>query len=50
MANVKFLTGTYAQYKGLATKDANTLYFIEGQLLRAKHLIQTRLRLLILFP
>ena len=36
MANVKFLTGTYAQYKGLATKDANTLYFIEGQLFKGE--------------
>lgn len=36
MANVKFLTGTYAQYKGLATKDANTLYFIDGQLFKGE--------------
>ena len=36
MANVKFLTGTYAQYKGLTTKDANTLYFIEGQLFKGE--------------
>lgn len=36
MANVKFLTGTYAQYKGLAAKDANTLYFIEGQLFKGE--------------
>lgn len=36
MANVKFLTGTYAKYKGLATKDANTLYFIEGQLFKGE--------------
>ena len=28
MANVSFRTGTYAQYSGLAVKDANTLYFI----------------------
>ena len=36
MANVKFLTGTYAQYKGLAAKDANTLYFIDGQLFKGE--------------
>lgn len=36
MANVKFLTGTYAQYKGLATKDANTLYFVDGQLFKGE--------------
>lgn len=34
MANVKFLTGSYAQYSALATKDANTLYFIDGQLFK----------------
>ncbi len=36
MANVKFLTGTYEQYKGLATKDANTLYFVDGQLFKGE--------------
>lgn len=36
MANVKFLTGTYAQYKGLAAKDANTLYFVDGQLFKGE--------------
>ncbi len=36
MANVKFLTGTYAQYKGLTAKDANTLYFIDGQLFKGE--------------
>lgn len=36
MANVKFLTGTYTQYKGLATKDANTLYFVDGQLFKGE--------------
>ena len=34
MANVKFLSGTYAQYSALPTKDANTLYFIDGQLFK----------------
>lgn len=34
MANVKFLTGSYAQYAALATKDANTLYFVDGQLFK----------------
>lgn len=36
MANVKFLTGTYAQYKGLTAKDANTLYFVDGQLFKGE--------------
>lgn len=36
MANVKFLTGTYTQYKGLTTKDANTLYFVDGQLFKGE--------------
>lgn len=37
MANVKFLTGTYAQYKGLAAKDANTIYFIDnGQIYKGE--------------
>ena len=34
MANVKFLTGTYSQYSALAVKDANTLYFVDGQLFK----------------
>ena len=34
MANVKFLSGTYAQYSALPTKDANTLYFVDGQLFK----------------
>lgn len=34
MANVKFLTGSYAQYSALAVKDANTLYFVDGQLFK----------------
>ena len=34
MANVKFLSGTYAQYSALSTKDANTLYFIDGQIFK----------------
>lgn len=34
MANVKFLSGSYAQYSGLAVKDANTLYFVDGQLFK----------------
>ena len=34
MANVKFLSGTYAQYSALPAKDANTLYFIDGQIFK----------------
>ena len=34
MANVKFIGGTYAQYAGLAVKDSNTLYFVDGQLFK----------------
>lgn len=34
--NVKFLTGTYAQYKALDAKDNNTLYFVEGQLFKGE--------------
>ena len=34
MANVKFLSGTYAQYSALPTKDANTLYFIDGHIFK----------------
>ena len=34
MANVKFLSGTYAQYSALPTKNANTLYFIDGQIFK----------------
>ena len=34
MASVKFLSGTYAQYSALPTKDANTLYFIDGQIFK----------------
>lgn len=34
MANVKFLSGSYAQYSTLAVKDANTLYFVDGQLFK----------------
>ena len=34
MANVKFLSGSYAQYSALAAKDANTLYFVDGQLFK----------------
>ena len=30
MANVKFLSGSYAQYSALAVKDPNTLYFVDG--------------------
>ena len=32
--NVKFLSGTYAQYSALPVKDANTLYFVDGQLFK----------------
>ena len=34
MANVKFLSGTYVQYSALPVKDANTLYFIDGQIFK----------------
>ena len=34
MANVKFLSGSYAQYSALAVKDTNTLYFVDGQLFK----------------
>ena len=35
MANVKFLSGTYAQYTALGVKDNNTLYFLDnGQLFK----------------
>lgn len=34
MANVKFLSGSYAQYAALAVKDSNTLYFVDGQLFK----------------
>lgn len=35
MANVKFLSGTYAQYSALASKNADTLYFLDnGQLFK----------------
>ena len=30
MANVKFLSGSFAQYFSLAVKDPNTLYFVDG--------------------
>lgn len=33
-SNVKFLSGSYAQYSSLAAKDANTLYFVDGQLFK----------------
>ena len=36
MANVKFLSGSYAQYSSLAVKDANTLYFVDGQLFKGE--------------
>ena len=34
MANVKFLTGSYAQYVSLTQKSDDTLYFIDGQLFK----------------
>lgn len=34
MANVKFLSGSYAQYSTLAVKDTNALYFVDGQLFK----------------
>ena len=34
MANVLFKSGTYAQYVGLAAKDDNTIYFIDGQIFK----------------
>ena len=34
MAKVKFLSGSYAQYSGLAVKDDNTIYFIDGQIFK----------------
>ena len=33
-SNVKFLSGSYAQYSALAVKDTNALYFIDGQLFK----------------
>ena len=35
-SNVKFLSGSYAQYSSLAVKDANTLYFVDGQLFKGE--------------
>ena len=34
MADVLFKSGTYAQYAGLASKDNNTIYFVDGQLFK----------------
>lgn len=34
MANVKFLTGSYAQYVNLTQKSDDTLYFIDGQIFK----------------
>ena len=34
MADVLFKSGTYAQYAGLASKDNNTIYFIDGQIFK----------------
>ena len=34
MADVLFKSGTYAQYVGLAAKDDNTIYFIDGQIFK----------------
>ena len=34
MADVLFKSGTYAQYVGLATKNDNTIYFIDGQIFK----------------
>ena len=34
MADVLFKSGTYAQYVGLASKDNNTIYFIDGQIFK----------------
>ena len=34
MADVLFKSGTYAQYAGLAAKDNNTIYFIDGQIFK----------------
>ena len=33
-SNVKFLSGSYAQYSALPVKDGNTLYFVDGQLFK----------------
>ena len=33
-SNVKFLSGSYAQYSALPVKDVNTLYFVDGQLFK----------------
>ena len=35
-SNVKFLSGSYAQYSALAAKDVNTLYFVDGQLFKGE--------------
>ena len=34
MADVLFKSGTYAQYVGLAVKNDNTIYFIDGQIFK----------------
>ena len=34
MANVKFLTGSYAQYVSLTQKSDDTIYFIDGQIFK----------------
>ena len=34
MADVLFKSGTYAQYAGLASKNDNTIYFIDGQIFK----------------
>ena len=36
MANVKFISGTYAQYVSLTQKSDDTLYFVDGQLFKGE--------------
>lgn len=50
MANVNFRFGTYEQYKAVASKDTNTLYFVDGIIYKGDAPYSQKVEMVSAFP
>ena len=50
MANVNFRFGTYEQYKAVASKDTNTLYFVDGVIYKGDAPYSQKVEMVSAFP
>lgn len=50
MANVNFRFGTYEQYKAVASKDTNTLYFVDGVIYKGDVPYSQKVEMVSAFP